>query len=139
MDTNEWCISSKVAAVKSGQVGRKFRCSEKTVKQQFCSSNFVASILQVGSNFAAAKNGQVSSKFAAAKNGQVSSKFTAAKNVKLHVAASCCSEKILFRFSLAVSAIENDDECRKQNFAIQPRAQRQLIVLSQFDLAVSPI
>ena len=76
VDTNEWCISSKVSAVKSGQVGRKFRCSEKTVKQQFCSSNFVASILQVGSNFAAAKN------------GQVSSKFTAAKNVKLHVAVA---------------------------------------------------
>ena len=86
IQTNEWCISSKVAAVKSGQVGRKFRCSEKTVKQQFCSSNFVASILQVGSNFAAEKN------------GRVSSKFTAAKNVKLHVAASCCSKNFCRRF-----------------------------------------
>ena len=87
----QWCISSKVSAVKSGQDGRKFRCSEKKVKQQFCSINFVASILQVGSNFAAAKN------------GQVSSKFTAAKNVKLHVAASCCSEKFCRKFCFVLA------------------------------------
>ena len=28
--------------------------------------------------------------------------------------------KIFFRFGLAVIGIENDDECRKQNFSISP-------------------
>ena len=31
-----------------------------------------------------------------------------------------CLSKIFFRFSLAVIAIENDDEGRKQNFSISP-------------------
>ena len=65
---------------------------------------------QVSRKFAAAKYDQVRRKFAAAKIGQASRKFSAAK---LFVDNS-------FRFSLVVSAIENDDDYRKKNFSIPP-------------------
>ena len=74
----------------------------------------------VNSNFDAVKSGNVSRNFTAAIRDQVSSNFAAAKNGTLTCSSSFAEENFVygsFCFCLAVSAIENDDVCCKQNFS----------------------
>ena len=76
--------------------------------------------IAVHSNFDAVKSGHVSINFTAAIHDQVSSNFAAAKNGTLTCSSSFAEENFVygyFCFWLAVSAIENDDVCCKQNFS----------------------
>ena len=66
------------------------------------------------------------------KNSQVSSKLAAAKTVKLeNFAAAIFFVADYFRFSRVVRAINNDDECRKQNFFIPPMTILSLLLLAK--------
>ena len=76
--------------------------------------------IAVHSNFDAVKSGHVSRNFTAAIHDQVSSNFAAAKNGTLTCSSSFAEENFVYDylcFCLAVSAIENDDVCCKQNFS----------------------